>query len=860
MAIVYGLPIISIRFHSDTVDSVVGIGDPIRSIQMKDGRIITNATLRGVELDARVNQNSQSGAIYDSIPVNGYVQPSCGMAKADSTDFDVSRIVVTTSGPFGMQAHRLAMRNIMSVQLESQEVIDWKNDTNSYVTGTVDGLTTRELSHCEVDSNAMMISMTYNVSTITDFAFFDALLATPGITRMCYTMDEKTYIVNIDSDEQNNEYAELKKGVQDTMPTVSGDMKTGTIAMENKDVGAELVYTLKVKYYNEKDIVAKIGDVGYGSIDSAIAAAKAGNTITLQKSIEVDNVGKDVTPKNGLYKIPAGVTFDGGGYTITAKEDTWLGGEVDDAKNHIFEMSSGTSKIRNLTVIGHKKVCSAVVCFGAGTNATIENLTVQNMGHVGVQIVGAKVSMTDVNTKGNTWGGINVDRASDGTMPYATFNSGTLEENVEIYTEITEQNVITAPGMTKYQGYGDILKGFIFYTSDVKRLGVVLVGTDKVYETLNLAVVAKPTEQVTLLDNVTEDITIPVGSALKVKGSTKDTTIFGTVRCNAIGAENTKVELSNLTLDGEGKREFGIISQNQTDDGQMELTLELYGIVIKNYTGKGIYATNLKKMGYSGVLLQDCATGIMNQPNTRGDYAIDLNLVAVQDALVNINNSYFRGDLGDIAAIKVSQRGGASDADANDIPKNVGEAKVKVLLVTGSEYTATTPVFVQVGSTSKTAGDVVNSTAKFPAKVLFNDNEVTVNVASAADDQGKLVVPAGRDATKTADEPLFTLVPTPEEVVDDALTNMDGVDVVDEGGNTFSITTSDGKISESGLFDKIAEIRNLESIVVSDTDGHTETYVAADSDLDAFKAAVDAMLPKDIGSGTVVLTMTVNLQ
>ena len=624
-------------------------------------------------------------------------------------------------------------------------------------------------------------------------------------------------------------------------------------------MSTSLTYTLKVTYYNEAEVVAKIGDTAYSSVEAAIAATKPGDTIVLQKAITVGNANITDNPVKRVFDIPAGVNFDGNGLTVTADDAGWEVGTAESPCNHIFGIVAGTSSISNVTIIGHAKMKSGIVCYGNGTNATLNNVTIQNCGNVGIQVAGAAVTANTINTSGNNWGAINVDKGSDGSIPSLNINNASLAEDVEIYTEITDQEVITASGFTKYQGFGDKLKGFIYYTTDINKLGKVKVGDDKVYETLNAAFASKTTEQIVLLADIKEDVTVPIGSNAKLKGLTKETTINGTINCEAVGAENSSLTLEQITLDGKGTKAFGIRSQNQTNEGQMELTLALYGIVIKNYTDKAIYATNIKKMGYSGVLMQDCATGQMNQPNTKGDYAIDMNLIAVQDSSININNSYFRGDLGDKAIIKVTQRGGASDAGAGDIPKGVGEAKVKQLLVSGSEFTSTTPIAVQVGSNNKTAGSSpVNTTAKFLTKVLFNDQDVTVNVATFEDESGKLLVPAGRDAIKNPDDEKFALVPTADEQIDDIISNLEGVDVVDNGDNNFSITTSTGSVSESGLFDSIAAIDQLKTIVVSDDSGKSETYTAG-GDLDTFKTAVDAMVPKDLGAGEVVLTMVVKI-
>lgn len=98
---------------------------------------------------------------------------------------------------------------------------------------------------------------------------------------------------------------------------------------------------------------------------------------------------------------------------------------------------------------------------------------------------------------------------------------------------------------------------------------------------------------------------------------------------------------------------------------------------------------------------------------------------------------------------------------------------------------------------------------------------------------------------------------TVEEQIDDIIGDLTGVDVVkDESApNTYSITSVDGTVSSSGLFDQIAGLEGLTTITVS-TDASSVTYNAGD-DLDAFKASVDALGPQSNDDPAVVMTMTV---
>ena len=75
------------------------------------------------------------------------------------------------------------------------------------------------------------------------------------------------------------------------------------------------------------------------------------------------------------------------------------------------------------------------------------------------------------------------------------------------YTEITDQVVVTAPELTKIQGFGTTLKGFIYYTTDATKLGcVATIGTDKYCETVADAVAnAVSGDEIKLLKNITVD-------------------------------------------------------------------------------------------------------------------------------------------------------------------------------------------------------------------------------------------------------------------------------------------------------------------------------------------------------------------
>ena len=523
-------------------------------------------------------------------------------------------------------------------------------------------------------------------------------------------------------------------------------------------------------------------------------------------------------------------------------------------------MTAGTATIQNLNLVGHSAMKSGIVVW-KGATAAIDTVDIKNCGNCGIQAAGGIVSLTNYTSSGNVWGSVNADMGGD-VAPSVTFNSGTMSENVEIYTEITDKDVITAPTLTKYQGFGTQLKGFIYYTSDVSRLGNIFSADDTVvYETLEDA--AENGTSIKLTKNLTGITNIPVGKSIEIDG--QGATINGQIKCIATGTGATNVTLKNMTLDGAGSGvTYGIISQNQTDEGQMECNLTLNNVNMTGYTSKAIYGTNLKTLTINGGTISDCATGEMDDPNTKGDYAIDLNLCAVQGTVVVIDGVTFSGDLGQKAAIKITQRGGASDEGASDIPKNVGEASIESVTIQNCNFTgSTTEVDFRIGTDNKSPDvDGLNTTGAF-AVTLTGNTEMVVQSAYL-ENEPTLTVPQGRSASKTAETDI-ALDETPSEQIDEQVQSFieglsaEGVTVEADPSvpNTYSITTN-GSMAVDSLIDQIVALEGVTGLKI--TDGRdTAEYMPIGGDLATFKSQVAAMLPTLNEDPEVTLTMTVTV-
>ena len=247
-------------------------------------------------------------------------------------------------------------------------------------------------------------------------------------------------------------------------------------------------------YYVQTNSIISVGEtekvyheVGEGSeyatLEDAIAAAKEGDIIALSSDVKADM--SSATSSSSAYSFPAGVSFDGQGHTITVDDET-AAGTVESPLGHVVLMT-GKSKVSNLNIVGSKKMKAGIVVFGDSADVTIENVSISGCGTVAIQCAG-KATVSGLSTSGSPWGAVNVDKGSGMSVnPSFTMTSGNLSERVQVYSEITDAEVITMPAtFTKAIGVGTNLKGFVYYTDDMSKLGVmygVKDGVTYVYET-----------------------------------------------------------------------------------------------------------------------------------------------------------------------------------------------------------------------------------------------------------------------------------------------------------------------------------------------------------------------------------------
>ena len=251
-------------------------------------------------------------------------------------------------------------------------------------------------------------------------------------------------------------------------------------------------------------------------------------------------------------------------------------------------------------------------------------------------------------------------------------------------------------------------------------------------------------------DAAVDTVTLDPGTSLTIEGYGAQKKITGRFVLGSDAAGDVSLNLANVILEGSGTNGFGIVSQNQSEEIPNASKISLSNVAIQNYTSKGLYLTNVKDLKLKNVTLTDVATDAMNEPNTRGDYGIDLNLIGVNDVIVSLDGVTFAGDCGEKAAIKIAQRGGASDAGASDIPKTVGEASVKSVEFKKCAFNNTeSAASFNLGTSSKTEGDVENTSGQYPVTISANTTVMTVALPYISDST-IYTIEAGKTATKPA--------------------------------------------------------------------------------------------------------------
>ena len=160
--------------------------------------------------------------------------------------------------------------------------------------------------------------------------------------------------------------------------------------------------------------------------------AKSGNVWTLQADCS----------SPALIDVPAGVTLDGGGYTISPSF-----ARTDNSNNAALGVLGDNVTIKNLTVNGVNGIKLHGINVYEATGVVLNDVTLTNNGQNGLVVNGSNVTVNNITTMNNGWGGIDVDMGSVSTPAVLTVNGTSTQTEtlgLDIYIDkIVDKNTPT---------------------------------------------------------------------------------------------------------------------------------------------------------------------------------------------------------------------------------------------------------------------------------------------------------------------------------------------------------------------------------------------------------------------------------
>lgn len=266
---------------------------------------------------------------------------------------------------------------------------------------------------------------------------------------------------------------------------------------------------------------------------AAAAAAPAGGKVTLEDNITL----------TAPITVPAKVTLDGAGKTLTANFDS--------SDNLTSAVVYAYGNVQNLTVNASNRVKYAVQVYGETANVTLTNVAMQNGKYSGLVVNnGASASLKGCTFAGNGFSAVELADGKDhsGAAPKLTVDSLTDEVTVRADVSANAQPVLTVEdGNPVLTGK---VNGQTVYANNSEAMLAALCNTQGATEialggNINLENPLKITQPVAVNGNgheltVTKDITGVSG--------------YG----NAVTVEADGVKLSNLTVNANNNAKYAV--------------------------------------------------------------------------------------------------------------------------------------------------------------------------------------------------------------------------------------------------------------------------------------------------------------
>lgn len=238
----------------------------------------------------------------------------------------------------------------------------------------------------------------------------------------------------------------LEPEEQVTFLFVYGMSTDATSEYMNSSVDVKVVIAAK------QNVEGAEGPVSADEVNSVVEAvqnAESNSTVVLSGSdyevsqpVVIENKENIVIDGNGAT-IKASSAEGASIMSATSKSIAVAADTQTDLANNIINVSGATNvTIRNLTIEG---ALHHGINIWECENVVLENVTITNSAAAGITINASDVTVTNIHTSGNAWGGINVDigdKSADGTTIYTKLTvtdiNSTFDEYFPIYADSAE--------------------------------------------------------------------------------------------------------------------------------------------------------------------------------------------------------------------------------------------------------------------------------------------------------------------------------------------------------------------------------------------------------------------------------------
>lgn len=236
----------------------------------------------------------------------------------------------------------------------------------------------------------------------------------------------------------------LKPEEQVTFLFVYGLPTSATNEAMNKAVNVNVVVSAKQNVEGaEGPVVVNPGtDLSETTIDSGDTILLSEGDYEVSQPVVIENKENIVIDGNGAT-IKASSAEGASIMSATSKRIATAADTQTDLANNIINVSGATNvTIRNLTIEG---ALHHGINIWECENVVLENVTITNSAAAGITINASDVTVTNIHTSGNAWGGINVDigdNSADGTTIYTKLTvtdiNSTFDEYFPIYADSAE--------------------------------------------------------------------------------------------------------------------------------------------------------------------------------------------------------------------------------------------------------------------------------------------------------------------------------------------------------------------------------------------------------------------------------------